>query len=349
MAGLIRLAKHCAARWGSQQQLYQARWRASRARYWLSAWRAELLGMLPQAVAARLGNGNTPQVLPWPLPADCQHSQPAVLLLPASHVLTQHIELPVAATRNLMQVLAYEIDRYTPYTADQVHFVARVAQRRAPQAQVELVAIARSTLDTLLVACGEQGVHLVGIDALDTRGERLMIDLLPAESARTRSRPGQLGRWLWLGHATCCVMLGAAWLERRQGEVQAMQREVAAQREAAQQVQHLRQALDTTLGASTYLASLKAQRPTVTALLADLTACVGDDTWIEQLEVSDGTQVTLTGQSERTSALLAQVKTCTTLEHAQFKGIIQADKTTGRERFSITAQLSQEVPHAPAH
>jgi len=345
---LIRVAARCAAQWRSQWQVYQARWQASLASRWLAAWLAELQGMLPPALASRLATGNTPRVLPWPLPAHCEQG-PAVLLLDASQVLAQRIDLPLAATGNLLQVLAYEIDRYTPYTAEQVHFVARVVHRRAPLAQVELVAIARSALDDMLAACGEQGVQLTGIDALGPHGERLSIDLLPTGSAGALARRGRLNRWLWLGCCSCTVLLAAAWLDRRQGEVEAMQREVAVQRQATQQVQQLRQTLDSTLGASTYLTSLKAQRPTLTALLADLTACLGSDTWVEQLEVRDGTHVTFTGQSAHASALLAQVKACTTLEHAQFQGVIQADKATGRERFSITAQLRQEVANAPAH
>ena len=346
---MIRLAKRSVAHWASQWQVHHARWQASLARRWLNAWLAELQGMLPPALAGRLADGNTPRLLPWPLPEHPERGRAAVLLLPASQVLAQRIDLPLAATRNLAQVLAFEIDRYTPYTAEQVHFVARVVARRSTLAQVELVAIARSALDGMLAACRERGVQLVGIDALDGDGARLAINLLPTGSAGTLAGPGRLGRWLWLGCCACAVLLATAWLDRRQGEVEAMQREVAVQRQAAQQVQQLRQSLDTTLGASTYLASLKAQRPTLTALLADLTACLGSDTWVEQLEVRDGTHVSFSGQSAHASALLAQVKACTTLDHAQFQGIIQADKATGRERFSITAQLRQEVPHASAH
>ncbi|CAM3591380.1 Fimbrial assembly family protein [Pseudomonas reidholzensis] len=347
---MSRLGKRGLAWLASQRELCQAQWHASMGRRWLRAWLAELRGMLPAALAARLGTGDTTPLLAWPLPAQAHSTRPAVLVLPASQVMAQRIALPLAATRNLHQVLLYEIDRYTPYAADQVHFVARVVQRRAALAQVELVAVARDALEHILATCRERGVQLVAIDALDpSSGERLLIDLLPAGSGGTRARPGRFDRWLWLAGCACLVLLACAWLDRRQEGVEAMRQAVAEQRQAVQQVQHLRQAIDTTLGASHYLASLKAQRPTLTRLLADLTACLGDDTWVEQLEVRDGTQVTFSGQSARASALLAQVKTCSTLQAAQFQGIIQADKATGRERFSMTAQLSQEVAHASTH
>ncbi|HDS1733096.1 PilN domain-containing protein [Pseudomonas sp. BP8] len=339
---------HYAALLVSYKQLGQARWHTSQPRRWLRAWLAELVGMLPAKLARRIGAGNTPQLLVWPLPARHQQGRPAVLVLQASQVMAQRIGLPLAATRNLRQVLAYEIDRYTPYSAEQVHFVARVVHRQPPLAQVELVAIARDALAQMLAACRQRDVHLVAIDALSPSGERLFIDLLPAGSGSPQLRTG-LDRWLWLGCAACLVVLAAAWLDRRQHTVDAMQQAVTEQRQAVQHVQQLRQTLDSTLGASSYLATLKAQRPTLTRLLADLSACLADDTWVEQLEVRDGNQVTFSGQSAHASALLGQVKACTTLEHAQFQGIIQADKASGRERFAITAQLRQEVAHASVH
>lgn len=58
--------------------------------------------------------------------------------------------------------------------------------------------------------------------------------------------------------------------------------------------------------------------------------------------------MTFSGQSARSSAMIAQLKACKTLEHAQFQGVILPDKATGQERFSISAQLKREVPHAPA-
>ncbi|VVQ01762.1 hypothetical protein PS910_03876 [Pseudomonas fluorescens] len=339
------LERHLPA-FAAQVSEWQARWASSLGRRWLKAWLAELTAVLPPALAARLGNAATEQLLPWPLPGQCEPGRPAILLLSAHQVLLQRISLPIAATRNLKEVLTYEVDRYTPYTAEQVHFVARVLRKQPPNAEVELVAIARTALELMLETCRERGVQVIAIDATNAAGERLRIDLLPAGAGPSLARPATLNRWLWLGCVACTVVLAAAGLDHRQTMLEAMQRELAAQRLDVQRVQQLRQTLDDTLGASTYLAKLKAQRPTLAWVLADLSSCLGDDTWVEHLEVRDGVQVTFSGQSARASALLSQVKACPTLHDAQFQGIIQTDKATGRERFSISAQLSQESLHA---
>lgn len=337
----------CSAAFAAYQRSCAAGWQRSLARRWLLAWRMELTGLLPAVLAERLGRRNAPQVLRWPLPTELQASYPAVLVLDPRQVLAQRISLPLAATRNLGEVLTYEIDKYTPYTAEQVHFVARVVRRQPPNAEVELVAIARQRLDALLEACRERNLPLVAIDVQGSDGQRLGLDLLPAGSDTGLARPSRLDQGLWLSLATCCLLLAGGFIDQRQSLVAAMQQQVASQRQAVQHIEQLRQALDSSVGAASYLASRKAGQPTVSALLADLTACLGDETWIEQLEVHETGEVTFSGQSARSSALITQVKACKTLEHAQFQGVILPDKATGQERFSISAQLKREVLHAP--
>ena len=45
-----------------------------------------------------------------------------VLCIPAERVLQRNLTLPAAAEENLRQVLAFEMDRQTPFKADQIYF-----------------------------------------------------------------------------------------------------------------------------------------------------------------------------------------------------------------------------------
>ncbi|MFR0713487.1 type II secretion system protein GspL [Enterobacterales bacterium BD_CKDN230030183-1A_HGKHYDSX7] len=325
----------------------QARWRHSVLRQWLLAWRDELLGMLPRALAERIGRRDAIQLLCWPLPQRCQTNRPALLMLAEHQVMRQHISLPLAAARNLNEVIAYEIDKYTPYPADQVHFVARVLQRQPQHADIELVAIAHTALAAMLQDCRARGLQLLAVDVMGRDQKPLGIDLLPAGSDTLRSSPGSLNRWLWLGCILGVVALATAYVDRRQATIAFMQQTVDTQRQAVREVEQLRQTLDTTVGAEHYLAGLRTQRPTATALLADLSTCLGDDTWVDRLQLEDGVQLTLSGQSTHASDLLKAMRHCQTLEHPRFQGVILADKTTGHDRFAISAQL-KEASHAPA-
>jgi hypothetical protein len=52
-----------------------------------------------------------------------------LLCLANTKVLRQIITLPLAAEENLQQTLRFEIDRYTPFRADQVYFDYRIKAR----------------------------------------------------------------------------------------------------------------------------------------------------------------------------------------------------------------------------
>ena len=47
----------------------------------------------------------------------------AIFCIPESSTLTRNLSLPAAAEDNLRQVLGFEMDRQTPFKADQVHKV----------------------------------------------------------------------------------------------------------------------------------------------------------------------------------------------------------------------------------
>ncbi|MGA3683864.1 PilN domain-containing protein, partial [Pseudomonas graminis] len=82
----------------------------------------------------------------------------------------------------------------------------------------------------------------------------------------------------------------------RQQRLQGMRATVQSQKAEVAQVQQLRQQLTNTLGATDYLSRHKAARPTMAALMSELTARLPDDTWLEQLEI-DADDVSFSGQS----------------------------------------------------
>ncbi|RRV10683.1 general secretion pathway protein GspL [Pseudomonas sp. v388] len=316
------------------------------------AWLEELHGLLPAALRVRLAARRVARVT-WPLPHAFAVPLPQVLVLDTRQVLIQRLNLPLAATRDLPRMLGYEIDKYTPFPRDEVAFAARVEKTVAGRAHVLLVSIARTRLDEILDACRATGLVLAGIDALGRDGQALGVDLLPDELRPRRGGQSRLDGYLaWF----CLVLLLALMVmavSAREAMVQTMRTEVAAQREQVRQLQTLRQELSNTQGAAGYLMRLKAARPGVSALLTELTSCVGNDTWIEQLEVGDGaakgegSELSFSGQSRHASALIGLMKNCPSLDSVQFQGVIQPDPQTGKDRFSVRARLKEDAHHAP--
>ena len=315
-------------------------WRGSLLQQGWHLWLKELRGCVPNWLARQ---EPPEQIHHWPLTAPVIPSSARQVLMLAPDAVLQHsVQLPLAAARNLTEVVGYELDRYTPFDAEQLYFVARQQRRTSSHLEVTLVAILRERLDQMLNDCAALGLHP---HRVDVAGQG--IDLLPAP-LRPRQRPAgkHLQRSLpWL----CGAFLIAAmllWLNDRQRVLDAMHVTVQQQKAQVAQVHALRQQLLNTRGAAQYLTQRKLAQPPLAALLNDLTSCLPADTWLDQLDVK-ADEVTFSGQSAKASGLITRIKSCHRLDNAQFEGVIQPDARTGKDQFALRAHLRQEAADAP--
>ncbi len=326
-------------------------WRGSLAQRGWQLWLAELQACLPVRVRKWLVHETVEQVYPWPLPSHLPKASAdarRILLLSPSDVLVQTLQLPSAAARNLSTVVGYELDRFTPFDAGQLYFVARQESRSASFIQVTLVAIVRERLDHILAECAARGLQPDAVD-VGADAQRMGIDLLPTPLRSSRVRSGhRVQRWLLWTCGALLLGLMLLWLNDRQRLLEEMQASVQAQKAQVAEVQKLRQQLTNTRGAANYLIRRKAAQIPLSALLSELTSCLPEDTWIESLEISDSAEISFSGQSAKASALIARAKNCHSLDNAQFQGVIQPDTRTGKDQYSLRAHLHQENADAPS-
>ena len=298
------------------------------------------IALVPEAAAAR------------PLVAQAlvrDEEPPAVFLaLPGARVLRRTLELPMAAEENLRQVLGFELDRQTPFRAEQVYFDCRVQRRdlAARQLVAEFALVPRAAVDAELATLEAAGVPLEAMDGVDANGERFGFNLLPRERRAPRAR-----FWLKVNLALAALallLLGAvmaqsvanreralAALEARTDKAQVEARSVAALRNT------LKQAID---GAS-FLTERKSARPPTIDVMLDLTRRLPADTWLQRFSVN-ADQVQLQGQSREAAALITLLQQSPYLEGPALQGAITPDARTGKEQFLIQAKLRNPPPPA---
>jgi len=264
-----------------------------------------------------------------------------VFCIPGTRALTRTLSLPTAAEDNLRQVLAFEMDRQTPFKADQVYFDSRVVARDAAarNMRVELVVLPRTALDPEMSAFAEGSVALDGVDIWkDAAGSRRHhINLLPVER-RARRRNVRLP--LNLGLAAIAIVLlvfnMSESLSNRAAAVQAMSAAVDQARAAATEVAELRKTLQDSIGGANFLSDKKRRGPVVVGLLDDLARRLNDDTYLERLHIENN-QIQLHGQSKEAANLIAVLGESPYLSSPRFDGQIQPDPRTGKDRFTISA------------
>lgn len=263
------------------------------------------------------------------------------LTLDASQVLRRSLSLPSSAESRLREVLVHEIDRQTPFTADQVVFEARVSGRDAAtkQLQVELVVVPRSVLEAQMEALGPLAERLVGVDVDGRDGERLGVNLLPTAQRGARSdRDRWLNRGLGLAALLLLVMAMLQVLDNRRAALVAMQQRVAAANSEVVGVRRLRNSLSSSRQAADFLAKKRGQQPTMLELLADLTRRIPDGTSLEKLAVNQG-KIVMIGQSQEAPALVGLLQGSAMIRTPALAGAVQRDVRTGKDRFTLTANM----------
>jgi len=259
----------------------------------------------------------------------------------ARRTLRRSISLPAAAEDNLRQVLAFEMDRQTPFKADQVYFDYIVAARSAAERnlQIELTVVPRAQLDAELAVLAASGTTLDGVDTWRDApgGPRTGLNLLPADR-RFKRKNLRLRMNLALAAAALVLLVTVMLLSlaNRESALAAMQADVQKAGNDAKQVSQLRKTLQDTLDGANFLSRKKRETPLMVDLLDDLTKRLPDDTYLERINVDDKNKIEMQGLSDDASKLIGLLQQSEVLVNPSIQGTIQPDPRTKKDRFNIT-------------
>ncbi|HOW75881.1 MAG TPA: PilN domain-containing protein [Candidatus Competibacteraceae bacterium] len=264
-----------------------------------------------------------------------------VLQMPADRALTRVVMLPMAAASNLRQVLGYDMDRLTPFSASQLYYDALILERQPEQRRirVELSALPRTEVDAVLEALAALGV---APDVVEVTEGRPGVNLLPAEKRPRRGVwPRRLQRTLIVISLSLALAAALLPLWQYRTLVIGLQQQVDALQRESSQVLTLREQLGKAVQSSRFLVQKKQSRPPVIELLRELTAILPDNTWLERLQIK-GETLQLIGQSASASALVSVVEESKLLGDAAFASPVTNDRRTGKERFVLGARVVVE-------
>jgi general secretion pathway protein L len=272
---------------------------------------------------------------------------PQYFCIRSERTLRRTISLPAAAEDNLRQVLAFEMDRQTPFKAEQVYFDYRVTRGAAERnLQVDLTVVPRVQLDSELAVLNACGAQIDGVDcwANGSGSARSGLNLLPAER-RVKRRNLQLRLNLALGAAAIVLLVTVMnqSLANRESALAAMTKEVEKAQNDAKQVSQLRKTLEDTIASANFLGRKKHEMPLMTVLLKELTTRLPDDTYLERLYVDDRNKIEMQGLSSDASKVIALLQKSDLLVNASPQGTIQPDPRTKKDRFNLTAEFRSLV------
>ncbi len=257
--------------------------------------------------------------------------------VPAEKLLVKQIQLPLAAEENLRQVLGFEMQRQTPFRAEQVYFNYRVTARRAQSQQiaVRLSVVPRAVVDAALEPLVDW--HLVPERGDDRSDQDSRVFAFVPGNAGQRPSSG-LYRALLVLNLVLLVAVVAVPLVQQQRYLDQLRARLAEVRVSATTASDLRQRIDQRQARSRYVFANKAGKPASVELLEELSRRLPDDTWLFRVEVRDA-KVYLQGTSSRASSLIAELEDSRFFEDVRFASPVTQDGASGRERFHLSAGI----------
>ncbi|GAB0114927.1 PilN domain-containing protein [Acidisoma sp. C75] len=257
---------------------------------------------------------------------------PVILRLPAGLVLSRQASLPLAAARDLQTMLAFEMDRLTPFTAAEVYWsLGTVETHRAQEkVSIRLLLVLRRKVDGLLAHLRAQGLAPRwiegpgGLIALDERG-----------GGRRLPRLGQPLAWLCL--LLGLLVIGTPFIRQEMALAaarQALARSSAAGEEGAALLRRIAIAHDSRL-----IIGAARDHGDALALLAALTTALPDGTWLDDLSLHDGA-LSIDGESTDATRLIALLSAVPLLRAPSFAAPVTRSADDKMDQFSLRAAIA---------
>ena len=268
-----------------------------------------------------------------------------ILRLSSEQGLLKVFKLPAATQENLAKVVAFEMDRQTPFNADQVYYDARVVETlaNANQIKVELALVLRSSLDEMLQELFDWGLrpNIVDMAPADEEQDfsKPSYNLLPeASRSKQRNLPKLFNIAL---SVVLCLLLSLILIIpilANKSYLSNLEIEVSRIGKVANRVQSMKKQADTQLKELGFLLEKKRSDPIMMETLEELTKLIPDNSWLTNFDYKNK-RLKIQGQSPAASLLIETIETSPLFQNTNFVSPVTQDRRTKLERFQIVTEV----------
>lgn len=271
------------------------------------------------------------------------------LAIPARAVLRKTLVLPAAVEENLRQAIGYDLDRLTPFKADELYYDAAVVSRDAGKGTVavDFAAVRRPVVDAALAHAALWGADVRSVTPDEPGAPPSRLNLAPDES---RAAPAPWKRWqFWaplaaLGAVTLVAIVLPLW-QKRDYAIALIGRAQAAREEAAVS-ERLRADVENAAAQYNFVLERKYAYPPIVRVLDTMSSVLPDDTWITQLEIralpkgrDRDREIVVRGESGNAGALIPILESSGLVAQVAPRSPVTKIQPGPGEIFDLGAQL----------
>lgn len=263
---------------------------------------------------------------------------PVWLHLPPGLLLEKHLALPLAAERELSRVVGYEMDRETPFSAEEVYWDSTVEQRDRANGKLKLrlSLVPKAPVEALIGKLKAAGLAPTALDAASAQGGTRQIAL--AGGARQR---GLLGaRALPLAAAACAALLLLAIIVpfiRQAIELGQVEERIATLQPTVDEAEALRKRIEGSGAGGDVLTGERTKIGDALRVLAAATQILPDDTHLTDFTMRQR-KLSLVGQSADASKLIGALSQDQTFQNPVFAAPVTTMPGAHMDVFSISAE-----------
>jgi general secretion pathway protein L len=263
-----------------------------------------------------------------------------VLRAPRIGALEQVVALPLAAERGVGQVLLHDMDRLTPFRADEVVWDWAVERRDRARGRlhVRLTLIPRAMIDPLLRRLADAGIAPTLIEAnAGAGGLRCLAVAQDAAHGQHWQRRG-----LHVAATACALLavLATGLPFVLQGRAIArIDRQVSALQPAVAEAGALRRRIAGEATGANAVVAERARAGDAVAALAAITDILPDTTFLSEFSLA-ARQIAISGQSSEAARLIAALSSDPAIRNPSFAAPVTRGPANGADLFSIHAELA---------
>lgn len=264
-----------------------------------------------------------------------------MLRLRKPQVLYLQHHFPEVVKDNIRQVVGYQLDRLTPFTADNAFYDAKIATHDKVRKEVlaDIYVTPRRLVDLLISKTKEAGIK--DIHAISVIGAENDINLLrSAVDKAVVNTASPIPLYVFLAALAIALLAPMAYQWWR---LQQLEENLSQLRQTSSQQINIRDKLLEAGDALKFLEEKRRTSPVALDVVEKLSSTIPDHTWLERLSVV-GKTLEIRGESGRALTLIDLLEETPEFANVRFKSPVTRNKDNGRDRFHIEATV--ETNHA---
>jgi general secretion pathway protein L len=269
----------------------------------------------------------------------------ARLALGHEDVLVRRVNLPLATEENLAQVLGFEMDRLTPFRAEDVYHDERILARDAAAGTLTaLLAVARrEVVDARLERLRALGLSVQGVSLRDEPAHPgAPLDLLPAEQRGESEPRGERAVRLSLAGGVLLLLFAVLFLpiwQKRETAI-ALNPAVSKAKQDAEATDAIARELERQVSDYNFLLAKKYGYYPSLAYVEEVSRLLPDHTWVQEFQIKNTgktRELQIQGETNSSAKLLETLAQSALLQDVNSRGTVTRGSVPGSERFMMTA------------